>query len=300
MKRRSFVGLAMGAVALATTVTAGAQAAPNTTSAATAACQLGLGSITNAGAQTSATVTAGKPPTIGKPTVVTGVYPFGPVRAASTFQSEPNVAGFDLSGYVVLADALYLRYYNRNAGIDQTTRIGGGWTNFTNIEYVRYEQGKTTHTMFYGLRNDGTLFRWNAGGKSFVAAGSAPGFAAVKSMTLISKTATYDTFLANTRGGALYTIRIPISSPMKPIVKAVRTGTWQGFETLVAGPCGQYGTVVLGIDKDSKSGYLYAVGHANGTATVINSLGKVSGGTFADPIYHRVGPVDYLDRINGD
>ena len=28
-------------------------------------------------------------------------------------------------------------------------------------------------------------------------------------MALISETKTYDTFLANTRGGALYTIRIP-------------------------------------------------------------------------------------------
>jgi hypothetical protein len=300
LKRRSFVGLAMGAVALAASVTTGAQAAPNTTSAATAACQLGLGSIRDDGAQTGATVTAGTPPTIGKPDVQTGIFPFGPVRAASTFQAEPNVAGTDMSGYVVLADALYFRYYNRSAGIDQTARVGGGWTNFRNIEYVHYEHGKTTHTMFYGLRSDGTLFRWNAAGKSFVAAGSAPGFASVKSMTLISKTPTYDTFLANTRGGALYTIRIPISAPLKPIVKAVRTGTWQGFETLVAGPCGQYGTVVLGIDKDAKTANLYAFGHANGTSTVINSLGKVTGATFTDPIYHRIGPVDYLDPINGD
>ncbi|MER7248709.1 hypothetical protein [Kribbella sp. NPDC000426] len=36
-------------------------------------------------------------------------------------------------------------------------------------------------------------------------------------MTLISKAAAYDTFLANTRGGALYTIHIPVNNAMKPV-----------------------------------------------------------------------------------
>jgi hypothetical protein len=300
LKRRSIVGMALGAVALASVVTTGAQAAPTAQASTTAACQLDLGSITDDGAHVSTTVTAGTPPTISKPSVNPGIFPFGPVRAASTFQAEPNVAGTDMYGYVVLADALYTRYYNLDAGTNLTSRVGGGWTNFTGVEHVHYEHGKTTHTMLYGLRNDGTLFRWNAAGKTLVAAGSATGFASVKSMTLISKTATYDTFLANTRGGALYTIRIPITSPMKPIVTAVRTRTWQGFETLVAGPCGQYGTILLGIDKDTKTANLYALGHTHGTSTVINSLGKVPGNTFANPIYHRTGPVDYLDQLNGD
>jgi hypothetical protein len=87
---------------------------------------------------------------------------------------------------------------------------------------------------------------------------------------------------------------------MKPIVKPVRTRTWQGLEALVAAKCGQYGTVLLGIDKDTKSDYLYAVGHANGTSTVINALGKVQGGTFADPVYFRWAVVPYLDPLNGD
>ena len=82
-----------------------------------------------------------------------------------------------------------------------------------------------------------------------------------------SRTSTYDTLLVNTRGGALYTVRVPLSSPMKPVVKVVRTSTWQGFETLNANRCGQYGSLLLGIDKDTKSAHLYAVGHANGTAT---------------------------------
>ncbi|TCC57994.1 hypothetical protein E0H73_26975 [Kribbella pittospori] len=73
---------------------------------------------------------------------------------------------------------------------------------------------------------------------------------------------------------------------MRPVLKVVRSSTWQGFETLMASRCGQYGTLLLGIDKDTGSGYLYAVGHANGTATVIQSIGKVPG-TLADTVAFR-------------
>ncbi|TCN29990.1 hypothetical protein EV644_13620 [Kribbella orskensis] len=52
--------------------------------------------------------------------------------------------------------------------------------------------------------------------------------------------------------------------------------------------CGPTGTLLLGIDKDTKAGYLYAVGHAKGTATVIQGLGKVPT-TFDAPIYFRRG-----------
>jgi hypothetical protein len=118
-------------------------------------------------------------------------------------------------------------------------------------------------------------------------------------MTLIAKKPTYDTFLANTRGGALYTIRIPSASPLKPIVTSVRTRTWQGFETLSAMACGKNGTLLLAIDKDAKAAYLYAVGHANGTATVIQSWGLVPG-TFDDPAYFRWVPISLFDVANGD
>ena len=72
-------------------------------------------------------------------------------------------------------------------------------------------------------------------------------------MALISKSKTYDTFLANTRGGALYTIHIPMTAPMKPVVKLVRRSTWQGFEAMLAQNCGK-GTALVGIDKDTRSG----------------------------------------------
>nr|WP_238350758.1 hypothetical protein [Kribbella shirazensis] len=288
----------MAAVAFVPT----AQAAETTARSATAACQLYSGSVTPAGAQTSAEVTAGTPPTMtGPATVGPSVFPAGQVRLSSTFEAEPNIGGIDRTGYVVQGDALYLRSYNFSDGIDQTKRIGGGWTNFTALEvsHFEYTAGRISHWLAYGLRNDGTLFRWQVSGAGWRSAGSATGFGAVKSMALISKTTTYDTFLANTRSGALYTIRIPITSPMKPIVTKVRAGTWQGFEAMIANKCGNYGTLLLGIDKDTKTGHLYAVGHANGTSTVINGLGKVNG-TFPDPVNFRWGVVWYLDPLNGD
>ncbi|MFG1812385.1 hypothetical protein ACGFIF_01350 [Kribbella sp. NPDC049174] len=110
---------------------------------------------------------------------------------------------------------------------------------------------------------------------------------------------TYETFLMNTRGGALYTVRIPTTSPMKPIVKVVRSSTWQGFESLTAQKCGQYGVLLLGIGKDTGAGYLYAFGHANGTGAVIKGLGRVPS-TFDDPVYFRWGVISVLDPIFGE
>jgi hypothetical protein len=141
--------------------------------------------------------------------------------------------------------------------------------------------GATNRSARYGLRNDGVLFRWTDG---FSKVSSYPGFSAVKTMALISETATYDTFLATTRGGALYTIRIPVGTPMKPVVKPVRTSTWGSFEHLVAEKCGAQSTLLTAIDKDTGSAYLYAVGHANGAATVIKGLGKLPG-SYQDPVY---------------
>jgi hypothetical protein len=297
MKRRSTFACLAGTLALtAAAFVPTAHAAPQS---ATEACAVGLGSVDAAGAQTSSGVTAGTPPTIKGPTAVDEpVFPPGQVRLSSVWEIEPNVAGFDRSGYVVQGDALYRYFYNRSFGDDIVKRIGGGWSNFTALEVAHFEdtKRKISHWMAYGLRSDGTLFRWNGG---WGRAQSVPGFSSVKSMALISKTVTYDTFLANTRGGALYTIRIPVTSPLKPIVTRVRTSTWQGFEALVASKCGNYGTLLLGIDKDTNSGYLYAVGHANGAATVINALGKVDG-TFPNAPYYRWGAVFYLDPLNGD
>jgi hypothetical protein len=276
--------------------------------ATTAACTVYPGSVLANGSHASGGVTVGYPPTtIGIPGVTPGVFEPGAVRLSTTFTSDPHSRDAVNEGWVVQGDSLYYRSYwiDSTSEIDpewpnETQRIGGGWTTFTALETSRYSTGgSVARNTAYGLRSDGTLFRWSVDRASWRATGSATGFAAVKSMALISKTATYDTFLANTRGGALYTIRIPVTAPMKPIVKPVRTRTWQSFENLIANKCGQYGTILLAMDKDTRSGYLYAVGRANGTATVINGLGKVSN-EFKDPVYFRWGALGSLDPLNGE
>jgi hypothetical protein len=60
----------------------------------------------------------------------------------------------------------------------------------------------------------------------------------------------------------LYTTHIPASSPMKPVVNRFARRPGRASRTLVAERCGQYSRVLLGVDGGS--GYLYAVGHANG------------------------------------
>ncbi|TCC04436.1 hypothetical protein E0H45_31510 [Kribbella soli] len=215
------------------------------------------------------------------------------MRTSSTFvgEADPDV-GIIVDGFVLIGDGLYRTSYDGNSVQDGNpgNRIGGGWGAFVALEQSQYQgpnDANMTRWNTYGLRSDGTLFRWTLDAKGvWRSKASAPGFAAVKSMVLISQTKTYDTFLANTRGGALYTIHIPTSAPMKPVVKQVRSSTWQGFETMVAQQCGQYGTVLLGIDKDTDTAYLYAVGHANGTTTVIQSRGKVPA-TLTENIYFR-------------
>jgi hypothetical protein len=183
----------------------------------------------------------------------------------------------------VLGSSLYFAQYGKGTDgkpINTVQRIGGGWDKFTVIEESFY-WGPTIRFAKYGLRNDGVLFRWTDG---FKKVSSYPGFSAVKTMTLISETATYDTFLATTRGGALYTIRIPVGTSMKPVVKQVRASTWGSFEHLVAEKCGAQSTLLTAIDKDTGSAYLYKVGHANGAATTIKMIKKVPG-SFKEPVY---------------
>ncbi|MFI5696055.1 hypothetical protein ACIA58_29650 [Kribbella sp. NPDC051586] len=246
--------------------------------------------MTAAGDHAYKSVVAGSPSgVVASGTLGRGVYPAGAARiSASMTWGDDGISISFVSGDTVLGDALYYTQYSTASDgvVDGTVkRVGGGWGNFVAIEGTSYFDSVVRRRNAYGLTSDGTLYRWtvdnNGVWRSKV---SAPGFASVKAMTLISSTLTYDTFLANTRGGALYTIHIPSGAPMKPIVKQVRSSTWQGFETLIAQQCGQYGSLLLGIDRDTHLGYLYAVGHATGPTTVIQSFGKVTT-TFTDPVY---------------
>ncbi|MGW1340046.1 hypothetical protein ACWCOV_03250 [Kribbella sp. NPDC002412] len=252
------------------------KAGPPKVAAGTAAnpCGMYVGAFDAVGNTGGADVVATRPPTAAPFEDPVRLFP---VKESSTWYYSAVTAESWWYGKVISGTGLYGAEV-RWDGVEpepvvSSKRIGGGWDRFTQIEESDAWWVSKPHNYFYGLRDDGVLFRWNANG--FKALGSYPGFAAVKTMALISETGTYDTLLATTRGGALYTIRIPLTSPMKPIVKPVRTRTWQGFESIVAAKCGRQGTLLTAVDHDTDSAYLYAVGHANGTATVIESLGKV-------------------------
>ncbi|GAA0925001.1 hypothetical protein GCM10009554_04250 [Kribbella koreensis] len=299
-----------GVAALAGLTMLGAALVPATAHAQSAAtvCGLGLSTVTAGGDHKEFSVKATKPPTAGAPIVgPAGLYPDGKARLASSVGYEPVVpAGLQVGGHLVLgSDMYYSSYWTDGAGdvvpgTVNLTKVGGGW----GVDYVYFEQSHYTEgfnysrSAYYALRDSGQLIRWTGGWHNRQTTTALP--AGIKAMTLISQTRTYDSFLATTAAGGLYTVRVPTTSPLKPVVKLVRGSTWQGFETLVSEKCGSQGTLLLGIDKDTKTGYLYAVGHAKGTATVIQGLGKVTG-TFSDAFYSR----QFLDtpeagNLNGE
>ena len=244
-------------------------------------------SITSGGDIAGTAITATSPVT-AKYTKGPHLFTPGIAKAASTWTTALEVpAGSTTTGLVVLNDSLYSAFYSDLSGgpASGLKKVGSGWRYYSVVEssFWQKETGSTvTASARYGF--DGQLHRWVQTKGVWHGETAAGNFYSVKTMALISETQTYDTFLANTRGGALYTIRIPRTSPLKPIVKKVRASTWGSFESLVAEKCGTQSTLLTAIDKDTGSAYLYAVGHANGTATVIKGLGKVPG-TFKDPVY---------------
>ena len=295
---RRMIAVAAGLALAVPVLTSGAPASAAPTAST---CQVQAGALTTGGDTENRYVVATSPVT-ASPATVMAKQAFGGRSIALSSQwvwDDDFGDEMSLNGHVVSGGAMYQanQWVEKGTGgkvlRSSMTRIGGGWDVFRTLTQSWSLDDPSWRV--YALRNDGTLFRWhvnptNDGVEHWEAAGSYPGFSAVKAVTLLSRTSTYDTLLATTRGGALYTIHIPLSQPMKPVVKPLRTSTWQGFETLMASRCGQYGTLLLGIDKDSGSGYLYAVGHANGTATVINSLGKAPA-AFGDPVDFSWGSV---------
>ncbi|MFD7160867.1 hypothetical protein ACFV9C_40215 [Kribbella sp. NPDC059898] len=280
--------IAVGAVmTVAALVPVPAQA---TTEQATAACSMTLGTVTVQGDHKFQRITATTPVTVGAPHVgPKALFPVDQVRLASSVGWEPDPpSGMANSGYLTIVNDVYrFRYVTdvTTGQLDPTsfekTKVGGGWIHQT------YFENSANHT--YALEGN-VITRWTVEGSVWRNKATYTGFSAVKTMALLSQTRTYDTFLANTRGGALYTIRIPSSGA--PVVKKVRTATWQKFETLVAERCGKQSTLLLAIDKDTRVGYLYAVSHANGAATVIKGLGQVGGQLAApeDKAYFRYYP----------
>ncbi|MBB5977862.1 hypothetical protein [Kribbella solani] len=300
-----------GVLALALGAAAGqsAQASTSTQSGAAgtaAACSLRLGSVTANGAATSRTINATSPITVGGVRGTAGVFGPKQVQHSSTVVGTPLGSGEARSGLTVIGGALYASSYvvDGQSQLDphyphNNLRVGGGWGNYRWIEQSILRPanaGDPARTLLYGQRTDGTTLRWIAEGTSWRATGGVGGLTTVKGIALISRTATAETFLANTRTGALVTVTWPTKYNAVPSSRVVRGSTWQGFEQLIATKCGTNGTLLLGIDRDTKSGYLYAVSHANGTNTVIKSLGKVPL-TFSDPQYFRIAPK--ADPLNG-
>jgi hypothetical protein len=273
-------GLATAVLATAVVVPGSAQ------SAVAAACTMSVGAINDAGRATSQLVTAASPPTTSVPKVGPQLFDASRVlRAGGSMTIEPvRPSGQEVreAWQVDGRDLLHTWYKVDAAGklLDHglTTDLVKG--DFRYIETSRYREGVSplhARTNQYALRADGMLMRWAMDEHNWVLTqtGAAPGYASFRTMALISQTRAYDTFLGTTRSGALYTIRIPLTSPMKPVLKLVRQTGWQNFETLVAERCGQSGTLLLAVDKETGSGSLYAVSRANGTSTVIQSLGKI-------------------------
>ncbi len=296
---RKTISLA-GAAAL--TVTLGSALAPAhaETSAAGAPCTLKLGSVTAAGAHTTQTFTATTPVTASAVQTTSGVFQPGQLQHTTTGTDIPTVGtGRARHGLVVLGNALHSSSYQTIASgqIDPkypvvNTRIGGGWSAFRWLE--QSVDRPSDRTNLYAQRTDGTFYRYTKVGDSWRNSGGMGGLTTLKSLALIDREAGHDTFLANSRAGGLYTVRIPTAEPMRGSSKALRNSTWQVFEQLIVSGCGT-GSVVLGIDRDTNSAYLYSFGHADGASTVIRSHGKVPG-TFTAPKYFRWAPeVDDLD-----
>ncbi|MET9311701.1 hypothetical protein ABZX12_07760 [Kribbella sp. NPDC003505] len=263
-------------------------------STAGATCSIKVGSVTAGGdhrLQTFGTDGA----KVDDKIVAKDIYPDGQVRLSATMRFGATEVGGDAhTGPVIMGAGLYDTSYLTPAGggtvsQKQVTRVGGGWDVYRSLDRSTVVTATTQRDTEYSLHNDGTLYRRNVaytnGVPSRQVTGYQSGYGGVKAMTLISQTATYDTFLMTLTSGKLYTAHLPLAGGqvIPGVVKEVRSSTWQGFESLVAAPCGN-GTLLLGIDKDSGSGHLYHVGHANGTATTIESLGKAAG-TFDDPTY---------------
>ena len=257
-------------------------------------CSIDVGSFTAAGNQRLQSLSATSPPRrFLDQTLAEKVLTMNQVRMSGPiFVDTDAFAPMNVSGNVVIGSAMYRLTYKLPQDWTPTpydvklARIGGGWDRFIAYDSAKSPNGARQYQ--YALRNDGTLFRWSTSGSSqtWSALGTAPGFAAVKAMTVISETAGYDTLLMNTRGGALYTVRIPVAATMRPVVTKVRASTWQAFESFLTARCGQYGTLLIGIDKDTGNAYEYAVGHAAGTSTIIQSRYRIPW-PFTDPIHFR-------------
>jgi hypothetical protein len=231
----------------------------------------------SANAVQEADVLAAKPPRVWDRYQVAQ---FVPVRAMATWYMSTTRQGEQYSyGLLLQGGNLYRHSTITPPGSRArvtATKLGGGWTSFKAIATANYADplGRK-HSFLYGLNTNGNLYRYAANGTGYKAYGSFGGFKSFKTMAMISQQPTYDTLLMTTTAGALYTIHIPTTAAAKPVVKVIRKSGWSSFESLLVEHCGNnYGSVVVGIDHNTDSGYQYAFSRAKGTATAITSYGR--------------------------
>jgi hypothetical protein len=303
---RGTAGVLGGLLVAAAFAPGQASAAPSTATSVTGGCALEVASVNASGDQHVQRLTSAPPSQVRDSAGPLNLYPDGKALLAGAMDYIPLPSGGELRrSYTVIGQEMFNASYQTSAsggllnGTFKKTKVGGGWyvgpgSNNRYFEQSTYSEPGFQRYNTYYLSGD-NIYRWTTGNgwqnKTYF-----EGFGGVKTMTLISQAKTYDTFLANGRGGALWTIRIPVKGA--PIVKKVRTATWQVFETLIAEKCGSQSTLLLGIDQDTKTGYLYAVSHATGATTVIKGLGKVPA-TFASQTYSRHFPGE-TGNLNGE
>jgi hypothetical protein len=265
-----------------------AQAAQATTTAPTslaAACALGVGSFNQQWGQNSEVISATTPPTESPILSTPNIYkpPFDIGSTPTTFTTTPMTGGrtarvgkIVIGGYLYDSSAIVRSDGSLMAGSAVLKKYGGGWGGrfLVQARYKASAASKPTRTTLYQQDASGRLGRWTDVGAGFRNTGYVTGLSTMKAFALIATTATYDMFLVNNRAGGLYTLKIPTTSPLKPVATPVRTSSWQIFEKMIAAPCGT-GSIVLAMDRDNGTYYIYSVGHANGSKTVIKNLGKV-------------------------
>lgn len=251
--------------------------------AAASACEVEVGAVTAAGTNAGYRIIATKPVTAG------GFRPnkLFSVRASSTWYDwQGSGTGHYYAGFVLQSGNLYATAESYKTStttipVISSKKLGTGWTGFSALASSTYYNQSTGvgHMFLYGLHANGSLYRYSINGTTgpVSAAGSAPGYKSFKQITVISETAGYDTLLATTKTGAIYTIHLPITQQLKGTLKAVRTTGFAAYHQIVAQRCGNNGgTLLTGFNNTANTATVYALGRAKGAQTVVNTIGSVA------------------------
>jgi hypothetical protein len=256
--------------------------AKKASAAAADPCGQSVAWVTAAGTVPQVDITPNKPPT---PPTASGYlpFPFVTARASAAWYLNFNSTGTQLymTGLFLSGANLYRHttYIDGDGFHPGVLKVGSGWTNFKTIATSNYSAAKPRHSYLYGLNSDGFVYRYSQTGNTFKALGKFGGFGKFKTMTVIAENPVYDTLLMTTNAGALYTIRIPITATAKPVVKLVRSGGWQNFESLSVQGCGDKGGLLItAVDRDTDTGYEYAMSRATGATTQLTGYGKIPAG----------------------